>query len=264
MHSRQDKIEAFGRLLDVLDTLREKCPWDAKQTNLSLRPNTIEEVHELSEALLAGDTKDIMKELGDVLLHIAFYAKIGEEQQLYDIKMVCDALTDKLIFRHPHIYGNVKAETATEVEQNWEQIKLKEKGGNKSVMSGVPKSLPALIKAHRVQEKACNYGFDWSDRRDVWGKVQEEIQELQQELEIGSTPDRVESELGDLLFSLINMARLYNLDADRALERTNAKFIRRFTYIEEKARTLGRPLKELSLEEMEAYWQEAKSTEMQG
>lgn len=253
-------MEAFGRFLDVLDELREKCPWDRKQTNESLRPNTIEEVYELSDALMHEDPAEVCKELGDVLLHIGFYAKIGEEKSQFDIKDVCDMLCRKLIFRHPHVFGSEKAETEKEVLENWEQIKLREKDGNKTVLSGVPASLPTLIKANRIQEKARNVGFDWSKKEDVWPKVHEEYAELQAEID-GMNKDEAEAEFGDLFFSLINAARLYGIDPDTALERTNRKFISRFNYLEQQAKLQGRNLKELTLEEMEAYWQEAKTKE---
>ena len=256
-HSREEKLEAFGRLLDVVDTLRVKCPWDAKQTNESLRTNTIEEVYELSQALLENNVSDTRKELGDVLLHILFYARIGSEKGLFDIKDVCDTLSDKLIFRHPHVYGNTSVGSSEEVERNWEQLKLKEKGGNKSVMGGVPKALPPLIKSFRIQEKAANVGFDWENREDVWDKVDEELREVKDSLVSGNSKDR-EGEIGDLLFSIINAARLYDVEPDTALERTNRKFIFRFNHIEKCANELGKPLKELTLEEMESWWTEAK------
>ena len=231
-HTYEEKLAAFGRLLRVLDELREKCPWDRKQTNESLRPNTIEEVYELCDALIQNDKKNICKELGDVLLHVVFYAKIGSETGDFDIKDVCDKLCDKLIFRHPHVFGEVKADTAEKVSENWEQIKLKEKDGNKSVLSGVPAALPSLIKAYRIQDKVRNVGFDWEDREDVWKKVKEEITEF--EAEVGSMDkDKAEAEFGDVMFSLINAARLYKINPDNALEHTNQKFIRRFNYLEE-------------------------------
>lgn len=261
MSNREEQLKAFGHLLDVLDTLRAKCPWDAKQTNESLRPNTIEEVYELSDALLADDNTAIEKELGDLLLHVAFYAKIGEEKGLFDIQSVCDKLTDKLIFRHPHIYGNTKVSGADEVEQNWEQIKLKEKGGNKTVLGGVPSSLPSLIKAYRIQEKAANVGFDWEEPEQVWEKVSEELAELKQEIADNSSTVDKEAELGDYLFSLINAARKYGLDPDTALERTNKKFIQRFNYIEANAKEHGKSLSSMSLQEMDALWDEAKKAE---
>ncbi len=282
MHTREEKMEAFGRYLDVLDTLREKCPWDRKQTNESLRPNTIEETFELCDALIKNDVAEICKELGDVLLHICFYAKIGDEKGQFDMADVCNRSADKLIFRHPHVYhpsqvgaknpkplpygedGDAKdfadAKTVGEVLQNWEQIKLKEKDGNKRVLSGVPSALPSLIKAYRIQDKARNVGFDWEDRGDVWTKVHEELDELRAELEKGDK-ERSTEELGDFLFSIINAARLYKLNPDNALERTNQKFIRRFNYIEDHSIKAGKPLTEMTLEEMDALWNEAKKQE---
>lgn len=272
-HTRQEKLEAFGRVLDVLDTLRVKCPWDAKQTNESLRPNTIEEVYELCEALINEDNAEIRKELGDVLLHVLFYAKIGEEKGAFDVVTVCDALASKLIYRHPHIYGQVEAEDSHQVELNWEQLKLKEKGGNRSVLAGVPSALPALNKAYRIQEKAANSGFDWEEASDVWDKVKEEIGEFSTEAEkvrmlrhkpdvtpeeIAAASDRMESEMGDVFFSLVNAARLYGVIPENALEKTNKKFIARFNHIEKRAKESGRKLNELTLDEMEEYWQEAK------
>lgn len=260
MHTREEKIQAFGEFLDVLDTLRAKCPWDAKQTNESLRPNTIEEVYELVDALMADDTANICKELGDVLLHVAFYSKIAEEKGQFDVADVCTRLKDKLIFRHPHIYGDVKADNADEVIQNWEQIKLKEKGGNKTVLSGVPSALPALIKANRIQEKARNVGFDWEDREQVWDKVKEEVSEVEAEIKNGSAKE-IDAEFGDLLFAVINAARLYGVDPENALERTNRKFISRFNYIEAKANEKGIALKDMTLGEMDKLWEEAKHLE---
>ena len=244
----------------MLDTLRVKCPWDAKQTNESLRPNTIEEVYELVDALMADDTANICKELGDVLLHVAFYSKIAEEKGQFDVADVCTRLKDKLIFRHPHIYGDVKADNADEVIQNWEQIKLKEKGGNKTVLSGVPSALPALIKANRIQEKARNVGFDWEDREQVWDKVKEEVNEVEAEIKNGSAKE-IDAEFGDLLFAVINAARLYGVDPENALERTNRKFISRFNYIEAKANEKGIALKDMTLGEMDKLWEEAKHLE---
>ncbi len=260
MHTREEKIEAFGRLVDVLDRLRAECPWDKKQTNESLRPNTIEETFELADALLKNDKENICEELGDVLMHMIFYSKIGEEKEDFDIADVCNREADKLIFRHPHIYGDSTAETSDDVLKNWEQIKLKENGGKKRVLSGVPDSLPSLIKAYRVQDKARNVGFDWADRKDVWKKVHEELNELEAELE-REDKDRSTRELGDFLFSVINAARLYKLNPDNALEYTNQKFIRRFNYIEEHSIRVGKPLTEMSLEEMDKLWEEAKSKE---
>ena len=258
LHTREEQKEAFGRLLDVLDELRVKCPWDRKQTNESLRPNTIEEVYELCDALMKNDTKNICKELGDVLLHVVFYAKIGSETDSFDIKDVCDKLCDKLIFRHPHVFGEVKAETAEKVSENWEQIKLKEKDGNKSVLSGVPEALPSLIKAYRIQDKARNVGFDWEDRTQVWDKVKEEISEFEAEVS-AMDKERAEAEFGDVLFSLINAARLYKINPDNALERTNQKFIRRFNYLEEHTIKQGKNLADMTLAEMDEVWNEAKS-----
>ncbi len=260
-HTREQKLQAFSEVLDVLDTLREKCPWDRKQTNQSLRPNTIEEVYELCDALAAEDNANICKELGDVLLHVAFYAKIGEEKEEFDLADVCNRLTEKLIFRHPHIYGNVQAETPDQVSQNWEKIKQKEKEGNRSVLGGVPSALPALIKAKRIQEKARNVGFDWEKREDVWQKVKEEVSEVETELstqEGVADKDAVEAEIGDLLFAVINAARLYGVDPENALERTNRKFIKRFNHIESRLKEMGKAFDEVSLDEMEKLWEEAK------
>lgn len=260
MHTREEKLEALGRVMDTLDILRVKCPWDAKQTNESLRPNTIEETYELAQALLDNDAPNICKELGDVLLHILFYAKIGSENSQFDIADVADALNNKLIFRHPHVFGNVHADTAHQVEQNWEQIKLKERGGNHTVLQGVPSALPALVKAFRIQEKAANAGFDWEKPADVWEKVGEEYRETQHEIE-EKNPERLEEEFGDLLFAVINAARLYKVNPENALERTNRKFIRRFNHIEARAAEQGKKLKDMTLGEMEALWQEAKRDE---
>lgn len=260
MHSRQEKLEAFGRLLDVLDTLREKCPWDRKQTNESLRPNTIEEVYELCDALMADDVPNIRKELGDVLLHVAFYSKIADEKGQFDIADVCNSLTDKLIFRHPHIYGDVKADTPDAVADNWEQIKLKEKDGNKTVLSGVPGTLPALIKAYRIQEKAAHVGFDWDCPDQVWEKVKEEASEVEEEINAGRK-DGIEEEFGDLFFSIVNAARLYGVVPENALELTNRKFIRRFNFLEAKAKEMGKSLKDMTLAEMDEIWNEAKRME---
>ena len=260
MHTNEEKLAAFGKLLDVLDTLRVRCPWDAKQTNESLRPNTVEEVFELVDALITDDAENIKKELGDVLLHVAFYSKIASEQGRFDIADVCTALTDKLIFRHPHIYGDVQADSADKVAQNWEQIKLREKGGNKTVLAGVPSALPALIKANRIQEKAANGGFDWEDRSQVWDKVKEEAGEVEQEIASGNA-DALEAEFGDLMFAVVNAARLYGVNPENALERTNRKFISRFNHLERRAKELGRSLKDMTLEEMDELWNEANKLE---
>lgn len=259
-HTREEKLAAFSRYLDVLDTLREKCPWDRVQTNESLRPNTIEETMELAEAIIADDHQAIRKELGDVLLHVLFYAKIGEEKGEFDIADVCNSACDKLIFRHPHVYGTEHAETAKEVLDHWELIKMKEKGGNKTVLSGVPATLPSLIKAERVQEKAANVGFDWEHREDVWDKVKEEVAEVERELADGHEVDR-EKEFGDLLFAIVNAARLYGVRPDNALERTNRKFIFRFNHIERRAKEMGLNLNDMTLAQMDALWDEAKRLE---
>ena len=258
--TREEKMEAFGRFLDILDELREKCPWDKKQTNESLRPNTIEETYELCDAIIRNEPKEICKELGDVLLHVAFYAKIGSEKGQFDMKDVCELLCEKLIFRHPHVFGFAQADNAGQVAENWEQLKLKEKGGNKTVLSGVPTSLPTLIKAYRIQDKARNVGFDWEQREDVWEKVKEEFNELQAEIK-DMDKDKAEAEFGDLFFSIINAARLCKINPDNALERTNQKFIRRFNYLEQQTIKQGKSLKDLSFEEMNALWNEAKREE---
>ena len=259
MHSREEQLKAFGRLLDIMDELREKCPWDRKQTFDSLRQNTIEETYELATAISRHDMNEISKELGDVLLHVVFYAKMGSETGEFDIADVCNRLCDKLIFRHPHVYGAngqvgpVTANSPDEVSHLWEQVKLKEKGGNKTVLGGIPDSLPSIVKAYRIQDKVANVGFDWEKREDVWEKVKEEIAEFE--------ADPSEAELGDVLFALINAARLYKLKPDNALEQTNLKFIRRFNYIEERARETGRDLKTMTLAEMDELWNEAKKAE---
>lgn len=266
MHTREEKLEAFGRLIDVLDELRVKCPWDRKQTNESLRPNTIEETYELCDALLANDSKNICKELGDVLLHVCFYAKIGDEKSDFDIADVCDRLCEKLIFRHPHVFPPAGDATAKEVStsrqviEQWELLKQKEKDGNRSVLSGVPAALPSLIKAYRIQDKARNVGFDWEDRSQVWEKVKEEIAEFEAEVET-MDKEKAEAEFGDVMFSLINAARLYKINPDNALGQTNRKFIRRFGYLEEKTLKQGRALADMTLAEMDAIWEEAKQME---
>ena len=283
MHSKEEKMQAFGRFLDVLDALRANCPWDKKQTNESLRPKTIEETNELCDALIKNDVHDICKELGDVLLHICFYAKIAEEKAQFDMADVCNALTRKMITRHPHVYhpsqidaedpkplpyvpenagdssqsGMTNVTTVGQVLENWEQIKLKEKDGNESVLSGVPEALPSLIKAYRIQDKARNVGFDWEKKEDVWDKVREELNELEVELR-KEDKENSTKELGDFLFSVINAARLYKLNPDNALEMTNRKFIDRFNYIEAHSIKIGKPLKDMTLEEMDKLWNEAK------
>lgn len=256
-HTKEEKLEALGRLIDTLDVLRVKCPWDAKQTNESLRPNTVEEVFELTQALLDDDADEIKKELGDVLLHVLFYSKIASESDRFDLADVADAINDKLIFRHPHVFGEVKADDAEAVSRNWEQIKLKEKGGNRSVLAGVPRALPALVKSYRIQEKAANVGFDWEKREDVWGKVSEELGEVGQAIASGDQAE-IEAEFGDLLFSVVNAARLFGVNPENALERTNRKFISRFNHVESRAKENGRELRDMSLAEMDQYWNEAK------
>lgn len=261
MHTREYNIEAVGRLLDTLDRLRVECPWDRKQTFESLRPNTIEEVYELCEALIDSDMPNVKKELGDVLLHVLFYAKIASEQGAFDIGDVADALNSKLIFRHPHVFGTVDvAGDAHQVEQNWEQIKLKEKDGNRSVLAGVPRSLPALIKAYRMQEKAANVGFDWPDKSGVWQKLKEEIAEFESEA-AHKDAKAMEEEFGDVLFSMINVARVYGINPENALEHTNRKFLHRFSYMESRLSAEGKKITEVSLEEMDRLWNEAKTQE---
>lgn len=255
-NSKQQKLDAFSRLLDIMDELREQCPWDKKQTNESLRHLTIEETYELSDAILKNDASEIKKELGDVLLHIVFYARIGSETGAFDIADVCNSLCDKLINRHPHIYGNVKADTAEQVKENWEQLKLKE--GNKSVLSGVAKGTPSIVKALRMQEKAAQVGFDWPTPKEVWAKVDEELAELKEEFAADKVSEKTEKELGDFLFSLINLARKFDINPDDALEKTNQKFMFRFQYIEQKAKEQNRKLTDMTLEEMDAIWNEAK------
>ena len=276
MHTREEQLKAFGRLLDIMDDLREKCPWDRKQTFDSLRQNTIEETYELATAISRQDMNEICKELGDVLLHVVFYAKMGSETKEFDIADVCNRICDKLIFRHPHVYGTQTAsledrpaspdrvQTADDVSHLWEQVKLKEKGGNKTVLGGIPDSLPSLVKAYRIQDKVANVGFDWEKREDVWEKVKEEIREFEKEVTgdgLQVTEERMTEEFGDLLFALINAARLYKIKPDNALEQTNLKFIRRFNYLEAEAKKQGKELKEMTLEEMDALWNEAKRGE---
>jgi len=255
MNTRAQQLEAFGRLLDVMDDLRAQCPWDKKQTMESLRHLTIEETYELGDAILNNNLTEVKKELGDVLLHIVFYAKIGSETNDFDIADVCNELCEKLIFRHPHIYGDVQVADEEEVKRNWEKLKLKE--GKKSVLEGVPKGLPALVKASRIQDKVKGVGFDWEEPAQVWEKVQEELHELQAEVQ-SQNQDAIEAELGDVLFSLINYARFLKVNPEDALERTNKKFINRFQYLEQKAEQLGKSLADMTLAEMDVFWNEAK------
>lgn len=255
MNNRENQLAAFNRLLDIMDELREKCPWDKKQTLESLRHLTIEETYELGDAILDNDLQEIKKELGDLLLHIVFYSKIGSETNDFDIADVANSICDKLIDRHPHIYGDVVVENEEEVKRNWEKLKLKE--GRKSVLEGVPKSLPALVKASRIQDKVKGVGFDWEESHQVWDKVQEELNELQVEVEFGNQ-DKMEAEFGDVLFSMINYARFLKINPEDALERTNKKFMKRFMYLESKAGELGKNLSDMSLSEMDVFWEEAK------
>jgi XTP/dITP diphosphohydrolase len=256
----EEKLEAFRKLLEIMDELRAKCPWDKKQTLESLRYLTIEETYELSDAILEKDMDGIKKELGDLMLHLVFYSKIASETGAFDIKSVLENITAKLIHRHPHIFGDVKVKDAKEVRDNWEKIKLKEKG-NESVLSGVPGSLPAVVKAYRIQEKASGVGFDWDRPEQVWDKVMEEMKELRDEVENGGSEEKKEDEFGDLLFALINYARFIDVNPEDALERTNKKFIHRFQYLEEKAKRAHKPLKEMTLDEMDVFWNEAKKME---
>ncbi|MEN9929272.1 MAG: Nucleoside triphosphate pyrophosphohydrolase [Bacteroidota bacterium] len=255
MNTRQQKLEAFGRLLDIMDDLRAKCPWDMKQTLESLRHLTIEETYELGDAILDNDLQEIKKELGDLLLHIVFYSKIGSETNDFDMADVCNEICEKLIHRHPHIYGDVVVQDEEEVKRNWEKLKLKE--GKKSVLEGVPKGLPALVKASRIQDKVKGVGFDWEESHQVWDKVEEEINEFKQEVALGNQ-DAMEAEFGDVLFSLINYARFVHINPEDALERTNKKFIKRFQYLENKAGQLGKSLADMTLAEMDVFWEEAK------
>ena len=255
MNSREHQLQAFGRLLDIMDDLREKCPWDKKQTLQTLRHLTIEETYELGDAILENDLQEVKKELGDLLLHIVFYAKIGSETNDFDIADVCNEICEKLIHRHPHIYGDVEVKDEEEVKRNWEKLKLKE--GKKSVLEGVPKSLPALVKASRIQDKVKGVGFDWEEPEQVWEKVQEELQEFREEIAVGNQ-DKMEAEFGDVLFSMINYARFLNINPEDALERTNKKFIKRFQYLESKAAELGKSLSDMTLAEMDVFWNEAK------
>jgi XTP/dITP diphosphohydrolase len=256
MNTRADQLKSFDRLLTIMDELREGCPWDKKQTMESLRHLTIEETYELGDAILDNDLQEIKKELGDVLLHIVFYSRIGSETNDFDIADVCNGICEKLINRHPHIYGDVKVENEEDVKRNWENLKLKE--GKSSVLEGVPISLPALVKANRIQEKVAGVGFDWEEPNQVWEKVEEELNEFKIEVESGNQ-DRMESEFGDVLFSMVNYARFLNIDPENALERTNKKFSKRFQYLEEKAKSINKPLKDMTLAEMDVFWEEAKS-----
>ena len=255
MNSRKQQLEAFNRLLDIMDELREKCPWDKKQTLESLRHLTIEETYELADAILENDLHEVKNELGDVLLHLVFYAKIGSEKKAFDIGDVANAISEKLIARHPHIYGDTVVENEEDVKQNWEKLKLKE--GKNSVLEGVPKSLPALVKASRIQDKVSGVGFDWEEPHQVWDKVQEELSELNEEIKKGKK-DTIESEFGDVLFSMINYARFINVNPENALEKTNKKFMNRFQYLEKAAKKEGKELTEMSLSEMDVYWELSK------
>lgn len=255
MNTKEQKLQAFSRLLDIMDDLREKCPWDKKQTLQSLRYLTIEETYELGDAIMENDMQEIKKELGDLLLHIVFYSKIGSETGDFDIADVANGICEKLIHRHPHIYGDVKVENEEEVKRNWEKLKLKE--GRKSVLEGVPNSLPAMVKANRIQEKVKAVGFDWEMPEQVWEKVQEELNELQEEVKNGNK-EKINQEFGDVLFSMINYARFLKVNPEDALEQTNKKFIKRFKYLEEKSNQIGKPLSEMTLAEMDVYWNEAK------
>jgi len=255
MTPRENQLKAFDRLLTIMDELRAQCPWDKKQTMQTLRHLTIEETYELGDAILDNDLEEVKKELGDVLLHIVFYAKIGSETNDFDMADVANEICEKLIYRHPHIYGDVKVANEEDVKQNWEQLKLKE--GKKSVLEGVPKSLPALVKANRVQDKVAAVGFDWEKPEQVWEKVEEELEEFKQEVAV-KNKDAMEAEFGDVLFSLVNYARFLDINPENALERTNKKFIKRFQYLEEKAKDLGKSLKDMTLAEMDVFWEEAK------
>jgi len=261
MYDRKKSLEEFNRLLDIIDELRLKCPWDMKQTNESLRKLTIEETYELADAILSGNDEGIKKELGDLMLHIVFYAKIGTEKGFFTMAEVLEGINNKLIYRHPHVFGEVKVSGASEVEENWEQLKIKEDKGYKPVLSGVPSSLPAIVKANRIQEKVRGVGFDWEKREQIWDKVLEEIQELKTEIEKHNT-ESIESELGDVLFSIINASRLYSIDPEAALEKTNRKFIKRFNYLEQETMTKGISLHDMTIDEMNVIWEEAKKEDL--
>ncbi len=256
----EEKLSAFQELLEIMDKLRDECPWDREQTFDSIRPLTIEETYELVDAIIKKDMAGIRKELGDVLLHIVFYSKIASETGEFDISDVIESLNEKLVYRHPHVFAKTKVKNTDEVVQNWEQLKLKEKEGNKSVLDGIPAALPAMIKAHRIQDKARGVGFDWEQRDQIWDKVEEEMQELRSEINSGDE-EKIEQEFGDLFFAMINAARLYGINPENALERTNRKFIHRFNYLENKTIKNGRSLKDMSLQEMDVYWNEAKTSE---
>jgi XTP/dITP diphosphohydrolase len=257
MNSRKDQLAAVDRLLTIMDELREQCPWDKKQTFESLRHLTIEETYELGDAILSSDLDEIKNELGDLLLHIVFYARLGSEEEAFDMADIAHGISEKLIYRHPHIYGDVEVENEEDVKKNWEALKLKEGKGKKTVLEGVPKGLPSLVKAQRIQDKVAGVGFDWEKPEQVWEKVQEELAEFQAEVAKGNT-NNMEAEFGDVLFSMINYARFLKINPDTALERTNQKFIQRFNYLEAKAKTLGKTLHEMTLAEMDIYWEEAK------
>lgn len=257
MNDKNRSIEEFSRLLDIIDELRVKCPWDKKQTNESLRKLTIEETYELAEAISSGNDEGIKNELGDLMLHIVFYARIGKEKDLFSMADILNGINNKLIYRHPHVFGDVKVNGASQVEENWEQLKIKEHNGYKPVLSGVPPSLPAIVKANRIQEKVRGVGFDWEKREQIWDKVIEEISELKEEMESHNT-EAIESELGDVMFSLINASRLYGIDPEAALEKTNRKFIKRFNYLENETLKKGVSLHNMSLDEMNVIWEKAK------
>ena len=257
MDDKEKICQEFRKLLDIIDELRVKCPWDRKQTNESLRKLTIEETYELADSITSGNDDEIRNELGDLMLHLVFYAKIGSENKKFTMEDVLRGINEKLVYRHPHVFGNVKVSGASEVEENWEQLKIREKNGNKPVLSGVPSSLPAIVKANRIQEKVRGVGFDWEKREQVWDKVLEELNELKVEIE-NHDNERIESEIGDLLFSIINASRLYGIDPENALEKTNRKFIKRFNYLEKKTISQGRSLHDMSLDEMNRIWEEAK------
>jgi len=259
--NKPENIKAFARLLDIMDELRAKCPWDKKQTWESLRTLTIEETYELADAIIENDVQGVKEELGDLMLHLVFYSKIGLEQEAFTLKDVLDYINNKLVYRHPHIFSDVKVASARDVEDNWEKIKLTENGGMKTVLGGIPSSLPALIKAYRIQDKARGVGFDWEKREQVWDKVEEEIKEFREELREDKGTDALEEEFGDVFFSLVNAARLYGINPENALERTNAKFIKRFNYLEKETLSKGKSIRDMSLEEMDLIWEESKKTD---